>query len=522
MAGSAAASHPRAWAGADLAEAAAAVAPVVDEPAPRRRRDLRRDGRLRASGPRAHPRGDLPRGRRVGRRARAVCRAHAPVVGRRGPLLARPSTSRPGVASSSPASTTRSRRRSCPTRSSRTRVVDPSVVPVQVRALRFHETQVVVGDGWYALSNHVVSRLAGREGYARLDAATGRPVSEGEQCDRRVARPRPLPPGDGPARRRRQRPHDGRRGTRPRHDGRHPHLGLARPAPRARVRRVRDPVARRGDRGGSVRGERARRRPAAACRSGSPPAGGRCTASSTGPPTTGASTRAWRCSTARSCISNAGRPTSTRPGTMRSSSPRSSPSHCPTPWGRPWSTSEDATGASHDDLESLYDHTEWEEPAPARPAPLAAGRGCRAPRAPRPLRGRRRVARRPGPRGTTVAGVAVGGMSRDEARATLTAAASGSVPREPLVLASTAGEVETTAKDLGLAVDVDASARRPRGVLAVTGRHVAPPGRWRGRAGRGHRRRGGRSRPPLEKARGELDAEPVEGSISVAKGQGHA
>ena len=59
------------------------------------------------------------------------------------------------------------------------RVVDPDAVAAQVRALRFHETQVVVGDGWYALSNHVVSRLAGREGYARLDAATGRPVSEG-------------------------------------------------------------------------------------------------------------------------------------------------------------------------------------------------------------------------------------------------------------------------------------------------------------------------------------------------------
>ena len=38
---------------------------------------------------------------------------------------------------------------------------------------------MVVGDGWYALSNHVVSRLAGREGYARLDAATGRPTTEG-------------------------------------------------------------------------------------------------------------------------------------------------------------------------------------------------------------------------------------------------------------------------------------------------------------------------------------------------------
>jgi N-acetyl-1-D-myo-inositol-2-amino-2-deoxy-alpha-D-glucopyranoside deacetylase len=59
------------------------------------------------------------------------------------------------------------------------RVVDPSVVPVQSRALECHATQVVVGEGWYALSNHVVSRLAGREGYARLDAATGRPIPEG-------------------------------------------------------------------------------------------------------------------------------------------------------------------------------------------------------------------------------------------------------------------------------------------------------------------------------------------------------
>jgi N-acetyl-1-D-myo-inositol-2-amino-2-deoxy-alpha-D-glucopyranoside deacetylase len=58
-------------------------------------------------------------------------------------------------------------------------VVDPAVVPVQTEALRWHATQVVVGEGWYALSNHVVSRLAGREGYARLDPATGRPIPEG-------------------------------------------------------------------------------------------------------------------------------------------------------------------------------------------------------------------------------------------------------------------------------------------------------------------------------------------------------
>lgn len=58
-------------------------------------------------------------------------------------------------------------------------VVDAGVVPTQERALRCHETQVVVGEGWYALSNHVVSRLAGREGYAPIDPTTGRTTLEG-------------------------------------------------------------------------------------------------------------------------------------------------------------------------------------------------------------------------------------------------------------------------------------------------------------------------------------------------------
>lgn len=58
-------------------------------------------------------------------------------------------------------------------------VVDPEVLPVQARALRAHETQVVVGDGWYALSNRHVFRLPGREGYARLDPTSGRPLPEG-------------------------------------------------------------------------------------------------------------------------------------------------------------------------------------------------------------------------------------------------------------------------------------------------------------------------------------------------------
>ncbi len=58
-------------------------------------------------------------------------------------------------------------------------VVDDAAERVRTRALREHETQVVVGEGWYALSNRYVFRLSGREGYARLDPATGRPVPEG-------------------------------------------------------------------------------------------------------------------------------------------------------------------------------------------------------------------------------------------------------------------------------------------------------------------------------------------------------
>jgi N-acetyl-1-D-myo-inositol-2-amino-2-deoxy-alpha-D-glucopyranoside deacetylase len=52
-------------------------------------------------------------------------------------------------------------------------VIDPAAVPVQEAALRHHRTQVAVGDGCYALSNDIAARLAGREGYARLDPSTG-------------------------------------------------------------------------------------------------------------------------------------------------------------------------------------------------------------------------------------------------------------------------------------------------------------------------------------------------------------
>ncbi len=180
MAGSAAASHPRAWAGVDLAEAAAAIRSVVDR--------VRPDVVVTydASGGYRHP--DHVRTHEATCRAVAGS-ADAPAVYAvltplswavedRAWLAQHVPSGRglvvPGVDDPYPSSVV-------PDEVVTHRVVDPSVVPVQVRALRFHETQVVVGDGWYALSNSVVSRLSGREGYARLDAATGRPVSEGAE-----------------------------------------------------------------------------------------------------------------------------------------------------------------------------------------------------------------------------------------------------------------------------------------------------------------------------------------------------
>jgi len=55
-----------------------------------------------------------------------------------------------------------------------THVVDePTLVDRQSQALAEHRTQVSVYDGFYALSNRVAHRLSGREGFARLDLATG-------------------------------------------------------------------------------------------------------------------------------------------------------------------------------------------------------------------------------------------------------------------------------------------------------------------------------------------------------------
>lgn len=178
MAGSPASRHPRAWAGADLADAAAAVRMVLDAVDP----DV--VVTYDATGGYGHP-DHL-------RTHEATC--HAVATAAEPPLLYGTLTPRSWVvedrawlaehgprdndlvvpAADDPVATS-----VVADEVVSHRVVDPSVVPTQQEALRHHATQVVVGDGWFALSNRVVSRLAGREGYARLDPSTGRPVGEG-------------------------------------------------------------------------------------------------------------------------------------------------------------------------------------------------------------------------------------------------------------------------------------------------------------------------------------------------------
>ena len=177
MVGSAAAAHPRAWAGADLTDAASAIGEVLDA--------LRPDVVVTydATGGYGHP--DHVRTHEATVRAVAT-RADAPVLYAvltprswaledrawlaehvpPGRGLVVPSPSDPFASSVVPDAVVTHA------------VLDPSAVAAQSEALTFHETQVVVGDGWYALSNHVVTRLAGREGFARLDPETGQPVRQ--------------------------------------------------------------------------------------------------------------------------------------------------------------------------------------------------------------------------------------------------------------------------------------------------------------------------------------------------------
>jgi len=52
-------------------------------------------------------------------------------------------------------------------------VEEPTLVQMQRRALAQHATQVVVHEGYYTLSNHIASRLSGREGFAQFDPVAG-------------------------------------------------------------------------------------------------------------------------------------------------------------------------------------------------------------------------------------------------------------------------------------------------------------------------------------------------------------
>jgi N-acetyl-1-D-myo-inositol-2-amino-2-deoxy-alpha-D-glucopyranoside deacetylase len=59
-------------------------------------------------------------------------------------------------------------------------VVDPVHLPAQIHALDAHRTQLRVWlGGYYALSNNVAARLAGREAFVRVDPATGQRVDTG-------------------------------------------------------------------------------------------------------------------------------------------------------------------------------------------------------------------------------------------------------------------------------------------------------------------------------------------------------
>ena len=121
------------------------------------------------------------------------------------------------------------------------------------------------------------------------------------------------------------------------------------------------------------------------------------------------------------------------------------------------------------------------------------------------------------PRGTTVAGVAVGGQGADAATDTLDAALA-TLATQPVVLTSGAGEVTTSPTALGLRVDVPAT------VDGLTGFSLEPARLWAHLVG-------GSARPAVvsvdpaafaatvDKARKALDAEPVEGRISLKGGK---
>lgn len=120
------------------------------------------------------------------------------------------------------------------------------------------------------------------------------------------------------------------------------------------------------------------------------------------------------------------------------------------------------------------------------------------------------------PRGTTVAGVDIGGQSAGEARRTLDRALAARAG-EPIVLTSAAGRAELDPATAGVSVDVPAT------VDGLTGFSLAPAAVW-------HALAGGTDVPPVvtvddaafakavDGVRPELDAKAREGALSVATG----
>ncbi|MBT9254009.1 VanW family protein [Phycicoccus sp. MAQZ13P-2] len=120
-------------------------------------------------------------------------------------------------------------------------------------------------------------------------------------------------------------------------------------------------------------------------------------------------------------------------------------------------------------------------------------------------------------RGTTVAGVDVGGQDAAAARATLDRRLGGAA-QERLTLTSPAGEAALTPADAGLSVDVPAT------VEGLVGFSLSPADLWRHVAGGGERpavvrvddAAFGRA---VEDVRDELDAKAVEGRVSISGGK---
>lgn len=168
-------------------------------------------------------------------------------------------------------------------------------------------------------------------------------------------------------------------------------------------------------------------------------------------------------------------------------------------------------------LDTLYDDVEWEDPQQrSRPRwPWLAGLGLVVVAVAYVVAAA--VLGDRVPRGTSVVGVEVGGQAAGQARDTL-AAGFGYASGKALVLTSASGKVEVAPGEVGLAVDVDAT------VDDLVGFSLAPSDVWRHLAGGGDEPAvvtvdEASLSAALEDARAELDAEPVEGSISLAGGK---